>query len=203
MIYEAGMTSNRIGDDWKDITFKSTFPDLPFFIATMQTTEDGGDVAAVWIQNMSLTKTQIKIEEENSNDTEVSHTSEIIDYLAIGNKTTGTTPSQTPPPADNQGPQTNVSTALPWTLHYTDSQETVGRRRSNYKCSLDGDPRIIWHTAWSSSTPSCPHEIQVNLGGPYAVSGQRYRPRQGGGINGTVANMPYMSAPMVKPGAAR
>ncbi len=88
MVFEAGTTSNSIGDAWKEITFNAQFPDLPFFIAGMQTT-DGSDPAAVRMQNMSRTKSQIKIEEEKSKDSEIVHTSEVVGYLAIGNKTGG------------------------------------------------------------------------------------------------------------------
>ena len=56
MVYEAVNSTSSFGDAWKDITFKTTFPDLPFFIAGMQTT-NGGDPAAVRTQNMSKTKT--------------------------------------------------------------------------------------------------------------------------------------------------
>ena len=83
--------------------------------------------------------------------------------------------------------QPETGTAPPTlSLHYADSEETerVDRVAEN---AIDGDPSTIWHTAWSSSKPSCPHEIQINLGGTYAISGLRYLPRQDGSINGTVA----------------
>ena len=95
MAYEIGNTTNSIGNVWKEITFKTGSPALPFFIAGMQTT-DGGDSAAVRSQNMSQTKTQIKIEEEQSKDSEVGHTSEVVGYLAISDKTASTTPTPTP-----------------------------------------------------------------------------------------------------------
>ena len=174
MVYEAGSTTNSITDAWKDITFQTTFPDLPFFIAGMQTT-DSVDTAAVRTQNMSQTKTQIKIEEEKSKDSEVGHTSEVVGYLAVGAKTATTTP-----PDDGTLPQS-------WSLKYADSEETA-RQDGAAINAMDGDPTTIWHTSWSQSSPACPHEIQINLGATQAINGIRYLPRQDGGVNGTIAN---------------
>ena len=153
MVYEVGTTTDSVTHAWKTVTFQPAFPDLPLFIAAMQTTE-GTDTAAVRYQNMSQTKTQIKIEEEQSNDSEVDHTSEVVGYLAIGEKTATTTTT----PSSDTG-----TSALPWSLKYVDSEETERVYRPAIN-AFDGDPTTFWHTAWSSSTPSCPHEIQINLG---------------------------------------
>ena len=59
------------------------FTDLPFFIAGMQTYA-GGDTATVRSQNMSTMATQIRIEEEQSKDSEVNHTKEVVGYFTIG-----------------------------------------------------------------------------------------------------------------------
>lgn len=185
MVFEAGTTSDNINANWNDITFATAFPDQPLFIADMQIT-DGSDTAALRMQNLSRTKTQLKIEEEQSSDTEIGHTSEIVGYLAIGSKTAGTTPNPTPPPAGNVNLQENGISILPWTLHYVDSEETARVDRTAENAS-DGDPSTFWHTAWSSNVTSYPHEIQVDLGASYSINGIRYLPRQDGKENGTIA----------------
>ena len=116
MVYEVGTTTDSISHAWKDSHFPAEFPDLPLFIAAMQTT-DGSDTAAVRYQNMSQTKTQIKIEEEQSNDSEIDHTSEVVGYLAIGEKTAGT--------AHHLHSTTGRKWLLiqPWSLNYVDSEE--------------------------------------------------------------------------------
>lgn len=179
MIYEAGVTTNSIGDAWKEITFKTVFPDLPLFIAGMQTT-DGSDTAAVRTQNISQSKTQIKIEEEKSKDTELGHTSEVVGYLLLGDKITTTTPTPAPTPSDN------VSQQLPLSLKYVDSEETA-REDGAAINALDGDPATFWHTTWSPTATSYPHEIQVTLGATQTINGIRYLPRQDGSVNGTIA----------------
>ncbi len=86
LLFEAGHTSDSVTHDWSDIIFETLFPDLPLFIANMQTC-DGGDTAAVRTQDIAQTGTQIKIEEEQSKDSEVRHTTEVVGYLVIGSAT--------------------------------------------------------------------------------------------------------------------
>jgi len=118
MIYEAGTTTDSVTQSWMDITFQTAFPNMPLFIAGMQTT-DGGDTAAVRSQNMSQTATQIKIEEEQSKDAEISHTTEIVGYLAIGSKTTATETPTTPASSDKK---------FTFTWDYGDTQNVSGFR---------------------------------------------------------------------------
>ena len=57
---------------------ENLFRFLPFFIAEMQTCI-GGDTATVRSQNMSMTAIEIKKEEEQSRESEVRHTKEVVD----------------------------------------------------------------------------------------------------------------------------
>jgi PKD repeat protein len=82
--YEAGFA--KANSNWSNLTFQTVFPDMPFFIAGMQTS-NGGDTAAVRMQNMSKTAVKLNIEEEQSMDSEVGHTTEDVGYLAIGSAT--------------------------------------------------------------------------------------------------------------------
>ncbi|MGC5019341.1 discoidin domain-containing protein [Micromonospora sp. DT47] len=63
------------------------------------------------------------------------------------------------------------------TVRWVDSQETVasdGRARN----VLDGNRATIWHTQWQGTVPKHPHEIQLDLGGTYAVNALYFLPRQ-------------------------
>ncbi|MCP3981384.1 MAG: PKD domain-containing protein [bacterium] len=64
-----------------------------------------------------------------------------------------------------------------WTLHYVDSQETVGEDGAATN-AFDGDPATYWTSAWSGGPPPHPHEIQIDLNGLYDIEGFRYLPRQ-------------------------
>jgi lysophospholipase L1-like esterase len=72
-----------------------------------------------------------------------------------------------------------------WRVVYVDSEETAaedGRGRN----AIDGDPNTIWHTEYSLAQPEPPHEIQIDLGSAYQLSGFRYLPRQDASVNGTI-----------------
>jgi len=51
--------------------------------------------------------------------------------------------------------------------------------------AMDGNPQTMWHTEFSFNEPRHPHEIIVDLGKNYEISGLSYLPRPGGG-NGTI-----------------
>ena len=51
--------------------------------------------------------------------------------------------------------------------------------------ALDGDPNSMWHTDFSFRQASHPHQITIDLGAAYELSGFAYLPRPGGG-NGTI-----------------
>ncbi len=71
-------------------------------------------------------------------------------------------------------PQTN------WSLKYVDSQETQCEN-APATAAFDGNASTFWHTAWCNqinNSPPPPHEIQINLGAIYNVSGFTYLPRQ-------------------------
>ena len=67
------------------------------------------------------------------------------------------------------------------------SENTSNRRLAKY--AIDGDPRTIWHTRWSDRTEKHPHQIVIDLGAKYQVSGVRYLVRQDGGWNGAFADV--------------
>lgn len=51
--------------------------------------------------------------------------------------------------------------------------------------AMDGDGRTMWHTMFGTGDPVHPHELLVDLGGAFELTGISYLPRQGGG-NGTI-----------------
>ena len=86
LLYEAGLTSEVVDHNGFDLEFQTTFPDLPLFIANMQTYE-GRDTAALRTQDMTKTAIEIKTEEEQSKDAETDHAKEVVGYLIIGSAT--------------------------------------------------------------------------------------------------------------------
>ena len=72
-----------------------------------------------------------------------------------------------------------------WSVKFVDSQELVGEDGSAVN-AIDGNPSTIWDTDWYVYSPSPPHELQIDLGGLYRISGFRYLPRQDGIKDGWV-----------------
>ncbi len=72
------------------------------------------------------------------------------------------------------------------TIDSVDSEESNGLAF----LMLDGNPATHWHTEYLSSTPSHPHEIHLDLGGDYPVTGFLYTPRQVGS-NGRMADYEF------------
>jgi PKD repeat protein/lysophospholipase L1-like esterase len=77
-----------------------------------------------------------------------------------------------------------------WTLTFVDSQETAGENGAATN-AFDGSTATFWHTRWLGASPPPPHEIQINLGAVYNVSGFRYLPRQDGITNGRIGNYEF------------
>jgi len=83
-----------------------------------------------------------------------------------------------------------------WVLKYVDSEETVGENARGLN-AFDGNPSTFWRTHWSSNIePPPPHEIQIDLGGWYLMSGFRYLPKPDPiDLNGRIARYEfYVSA---------
>ncbi len=77
----AGRTGNSITNSWATINFSSVTD--PVFLAEMQTF-DGSDAAALRQRNLTSTSVQVKVEEEQSGDAEVAHTTEVVGYIIVG-----------------------------------------------------------------------------------------------------------------------
>jgi hypothetical protein len=98
-----------------------------------------------------------------------------------------------PTPAVNTISVLKKSPIIPqkgWRLLYADSQELAGEPGGATN-AFDGNPATIWHTAWSTSNPKPPHEIQIDLGQSYSIDGFRMLPRQDGGVNGRIGQYEF------------
>ena len=99
--YLAGQTGNRINHEWKTINFKNNFSKPPIFLASTATF-DGGDPVALRYSNLSNDRVQIKLQEDTSNDAEIHHTTEAVNFLAIaGNNSLRGVPLEQEPSKEN------------------------------------------------------------------------------------------------------
>lgn len=87
-------TSNSVTDDWYTVDFGESL-NSPVVLANMNTT-DGRDPCALRYRNPSNSSIEVKIEEEQSEDDEVNHNSEVVGYIAISDVGVGTAPPEVP-----------------------------------------------------------------------------------------------------------
>ncbi|WP_052055884.1 putative Ig domain-containing protein [Myxosarcina sp. GI1] len=80
--YYAERTSDTITHDWTAIGFDSLFNQSPQVAASISS-YDGFDASGVRYDNLTATGMDIKVEEDQSLDDEIIHTSEIVDVLAV------------------------------------------------------------------------------------------------------------------------
>ena len=59
---------------------------------------------------------------------------------------------------------------------------------------VDGDPRTHWHSSFSPKVLQHPHEVVIDLGKRYTISGFRYLARQDVGWNGAVKDCEFYLA---------
>jgi len=82
LTFEVEKTDDVISDGWQTIVYNETFMNPPVFLADMQTI-DGGDTANLRWQNKDFYGINVKIAEEQSRDSETSHTTEVVGYMVF------------------------------------------------------------------------------------------------------------------------
>ncbi len=82
--YAASRTPNQVTHNWYTASFPVAPGASPHFLAAMPT-YDGANNAELRYRNLTSTSVEVRVEEDTTLDTEVSHTSEVVDYLVLGN----------------------------------------------------------------------------------------------------------------------
>ena len=80
--FEAATTGSRVTSSWYRRSLQSKFKETPIVLADMQSTNNI-DTSALRIQAISTNYFIVKVEEEQSLDSEVLHAAETVGYLAI------------------------------------------------------------------------------------------------------------------------
>lgn len=81
--YVVARTGDAVKTKLFKIGFERTYATSPAFMADMQTA-DGRDVANLRYDNKGEASVDVKIYEEQSKDTEMGHTSEVVGYMLLG-----------------------------------------------------------------------------------------------------------------------
>ena len=80
LTFEVKKTGDVITDGLHTFIYNETFMDIPVFVADMQTT-DGWDTSNLRWQNKNFYAVDLKVAEEQSGDSETSHTTEVVGYM--------------------------------------------------------------------------------------------------------------------------
>ncbi len=80
-----------------------------------------------------------------------------------------------------------------WTLLKADSEETQGEDGHAIN-AFDGSASTIWHTQYTPTATEHPHEIQIDMGASYSLTGFRYLPRQDTDDHGMVAQYEFYAS---------
>jgi hypothetical protein len=83
--YVVDSTFNEVKDEFYKVPFYPEFQAAPVFVADMQTL-DGGDTANLRWRNKTSTSIEVQVDEEQSKDSEVNHTTEVVGYMAFGSE---------------------------------------------------------------------------------------------------------------------
>ena len=80
--YQAGSMGAKIDHNFDTISFGQTFDETPNLLASISSF-NGGDSAGLRYKNLGTSSVQLKVEEDQSLDSEINHVDESVDFLAI------------------------------------------------------------------------------------------------------------------------
>ncbi len=82
LVFKVGQTGDLVTHDWFEVDFSGSFVNPPVLLADMQSA-DGGDTANIRYDALILSSVKLKISEEQSKDSEISHTTENIGFMVF------------------------------------------------------------------------------------------------------------------------
>lgn len=147
MEYQAETTGDRVTDQWHTLDFDK-FNQTPNLLASVGS-YDGGDSVGVRYQNLNLEGVQIRLEEDQSSDTETSHTDETVNFLAIAGEgsLTGTAHQINNDAPDDDDASTPPPVSSPPTL--SSQAITVGFENHNVGTEYDRSAQEKdWEVNW-------------------------------------------------------
>ena len=88
-------TADEVRHSWHTINYGQQPLELPLFFATMQS-QDGRDTSAIRYTNKTNNAIQVKVEEEQSKNTEIRHTTESVGYFLFSSSRANEPVNQAP-----------------------------------------------------------------------------------------------------------
>ncbi len=112
--YVAGHTADAVTHNWYTVNFGQGYSVAPRFLAALAR-YDEIDSAHLRYRSLTATSVQVKVEEDTTYDSEVRHTTESVDYVALATNGRLTVPGGVvqPTPVPSPTPRTPVPSATP------------------------------------------------------------------------------------------
>jgi hypothetical protein len=132
LLFEVQKTPDAMTHQWKTLAFLEDFTAVPVFLADLQTT-DGGDPASLRWANKGFSSVDVKVAEEQSAGSDISHTAEVVGYVALAVHDTTTD-------SDGDG-VTNADEVL----RYGTDPADVDTDQDGLN---DGEEVLFWGTEW-------------------------------------------------------
>lgn len=171
----AGTTGDIVTDSVTTVTYGSAFAATPAFIADMQTL-DGSDASAAVASFVNATQAGVYIDEETTADTETTHTTENVGYVALANGTYTSTTSTSGDDTIHGGAGADHIYAD----GVVDTNIYVGNGSRLSNDILDGSPVAYWPLHDTSGTNIVNEGIDgsaidgTSVGGPTLDAGALY-----------------------------
>lgn len=80
--FQVGRTANMVTDKFYPLAYPKATVELPVFLADMQTT-NGNDTANLRWRNKTQSSVEVKVAEEQSKDSEITHIQEVVGYILL------------------------------------------------------------------------------------------------------------------------
>jgi len=82
LAYEAGVTADVVTHGWYEVPFAQSYQSAPVVLAAMQQSH-GPDPSGLRMQALTASRMKVMVEEEQSRDQEMNHTTEPVGYLTF------------------------------------------------------------------------------------------------------------------------
>ena len=82
LAYEAGVTADAVTDGWYAIPFAQSYAGSRVVLAAMQR-DDGANPAGLRLRGLTASRVEVRVEEEQSADAEMTHTTEPVGYVVF------------------------------------------------------------------------------------------------------------------------
>ena len=178
MRYEAGLTPDAVSHSFYEYSFGAFFESAPSLLASLAS-YDNSDNGHVRYDDLAVGSVRLKIEEDTTYDSETSHSTEEVAYLAIGGtgRLTSMTAPPDPPVADpdfNSDTAVDLADLMIWQRGFGLTGQTGNSQGdADGSGAVDSDDLDVWKAQFAGGSATATSSVApVAAGHVVAVSSQ-------------------------------